>query len=207
MIGPALCLAAAELTDALDPAANFTPTTVAPALALIIGAWAAGRVLRDRSRMLSALAETAVAIEREHELVVRSARTSERARVARELHDAVARAMTVIVLQAGAARRVWESDQDLAREHTETLRKTVSELITELRATAVALDRATDAGARNLERLIGRPRQPGCTWSAFRLLVFDRTSWAAISRHGGHGVPPGAVGCSHGGSGEADVES
>lgn len=159
--GLALCLAAAGLADAVDPAAKFNPTTVAPALALIIGAWTAGRVLRDRSRMLGALTDTAMAIEHEHEQLAQTARVSERARVARDLHDTVAHAMTVIVLQAGAARRVWENDPDLAHQHAGTLRNTVSELITELRAMALALDRPTAASVMGLERLIERARTSG----------------------------------------------
>jgi signal transduction histidine kinase len=160
-VGLALCLAAAELADAVDPAAKVNPTTAAPGLALIIGTWTAGRILRDRSRMLSALADTAIALQHEHKQLARSARAAERARVARELHDAVAHAMTVIVLQAGAARRVWESDPDLAHQHAGTLHETVSELITELRATALALDRAPDASVTRLERLIERARSSG----------------------------------------------
>jgi signal transduction histidine kinase len=159
--GLGLCLVAAACGDAVDPAASFDAVTIGPALALVAGAWAAGRVLRDRGRMLERLADTAAGIEEEREQLAAGARTAERTRVARELHDAVAHAMTVIVLQAGAARRVWSSDPALATEHTATMRKTVSELITELRAMMIALAGGEQAGSDQLERLLERAGASG----------------------------------------------
>jgi signal transduction histidine kinase len=152
---------AAACGDAVDPAASFDPVTIGPALALVAGAWAAGRVLRDRGRMLERLADTAAGIEDEREQLVSAARSSERTRVARELHDAVAHAMTVIVLQAGAARRVWSSDPALAGQHTATLRRTVSELITELRAMMIALAGGEHAENDRLDRLLERAGASG----------------------------------------------
>ena len=159
-VGLVLCLAFTGLADAVDPASSFDPSTVAPGFALVLGAWAAGRVLRDRSRMLGALADTAMAIEREREQLADTALAAERSQVARELHDAVGHAMTVIVLQAGAARRVWTSDPGLAQRHAGTLRATVSELVTELRALLVTLG----GGAVRIGRarqLIERARATG----------------------------------------------
>jgi signal transduction histidine kinase len=159
--GLGLCLLVAAGGDAVDPASRFDPVTIGPDLALVVGAWAAGRVLRDRARMLERLADTAAGIEDEREQLAAGARTAERTRVARELHDAVAHAMTVIVLQAGAARRVWRSDPALANEHTVTLRKTVSELITELRAMMVALAGGEQPGIDRLDRLLERAGASG----------------------------------------------
>jgi len=160
-VGLALCLAVGGWADAVDPAANFNPTTIAPGLALIVGAWSAGRVLQDRSRLLGALADTAAGIEDEREQMARAALAAERTRVARELHDAVAHAMAVIVLQAAAARRVWRSDPELAAEHAATLRSTVSELISELRTMIVALAGSEQAGVDRLDRLLQRARTSG----------------------------------------------
>jgi signal transduction histidine kinase len=108
--------------------------------------------------MLGALADVAVAIEDERVRLARAALGAERARAARELHDAVAHAMTVIVLQAGAARRVWSSDPDLAQQHAATLRATVRELVSELREMLVMLGGGPDAEIDDLERLIERAR-------------------------------------------------
>lgn len=181
IVGLVLCLAAAGLGDAADPAATFHATTVTPGLALVVGAWTAGRLLRDRSRMLSALADTAVAVEDEREQLARVALAAERSRAARELHDAVAHAMTVIVLQAGAARRVWHQDPELAQQHARTLGTTVSELVTELRAMLVALGSSGDAGINRLEQLIERARTSGLHVGLE--VTGDRTALAPALQH------------------------
>ena len=160
-VGLALCLAATGLADTVDPSTTFDPSTVAPGFALVVGAWTAGRVLRHRSRMLSALADTADAIEDERASMARAAVAAERARAARELHDAVAHAMTVIVLQSGAARRVWDSNPELAAQHVEILHETVCQLVAELRAMLVELGAGNDADTTGFEQLIDRARAAG----------------------------------------------
>ncbi|NEC10324.1 histidine kinase dimerization/phosphoacceptor domain-containing protein, partial [Streptomyces sp. SID7909] len=55
-----------------------------------------------------------------------------RNRLARELHDSVGHALSAVTLQAGAARRVLDSDPGFVREALtaieETTRRTVGEL-------------------------------------------------------------------------------
>jgi signal transduction histidine kinase len=76
----------------------FTP-------ALFAVAWLVGYALRDRAERSEMAEERALRAERERESAARVAVAEERARMARELHDVVAHAMSVMVLQVGAVRR------------------------------------------------------------------------------------------------------
>jgi len=67
-------------------------------------AWAAGFALRERSEKAEAAELRAMQAEREREATARVAVAEERARIARELHDIVAHAVSVMVLQVGAVR-------------------------------------------------------------------------------------------------------
>jgi signal transduction histidine kinase len=66
--------------------------------------WLAGYALRERAAQAEAAEERAAQAERERETAARIAVAEERARVARELHDVVAHAVSVMVLQVGAVR-------------------------------------------------------------------------------------------------------
>ena len=64
--------------------------------------FAIGRIVWNRRRRL----------DREREVATRDAVALERSRIARELHDVVAHSMSVMVVQAGAARAVLRKDPD-----------------------------------------------------------------------------------------------
>jgi signal transduction histidine kinase len=67
-------------------------------------AWATGFALRERAEQAEAAEERAAQAEREREAAARVAVAEERSRIARELHDIVAHAVSVMVLQVGAVR-------------------------------------------------------------------------------------------------------
>ncbi|MYV47844.1 sensor histidine kinase [Streptomyces sp. SID2888] len=71
--------------------------------------------------------------------------TTERLRIAREMHDTVAHSIGIIALQAGAATRVATTQPEAAREAMRAVETTGRETLAGLRRMLVAL-RAADAG-------------------------------------------------------------
>jgi signal transduction histidine kinase len=66
--------------------------------------WVAGFALRERAEQAEAAEVRAAVAERERDAAARIAVAEERVRIARELHDIVAHAVSVMVLQVGAVR-------------------------------------------------------------------------------------------------------
>jgi signal transduction histidine kinase len=84
------------------------------------------RVLGDRERR-------ARLAERERDIAAREAVVEERGRIARELHDAIAHNVSMMVVQAGAERRVLDSDDGPTREVLETIEQIGRTALTEMR--------------------------------------------------------------------------
>jgi signal transduction histidine kinase len=100
-----------------------------------LGAWAAGRASQARRRQVQRL-------ERERQ-TTREAITAERRRVARELHDIVSHAVTVIVLQAAGAARVAKTDFHQVTRSLAHIETTGKQAMTELRRLLGVLDAAS----------------------------------------------------------------
>jgi signal transduction histidine kinase len=77
-----------------------------PALLLPGAAWGAGRALRERELVATQLAERARELEEERGAHAALSVRYERARIAAELHDIVAHAISVMVIQASAGQRL-----------------------------------------------------------------------------------------------------
>jgi len=76
-------------------------------------AWLLGRYLRVRSQQTQNLLDQ---VERERQESLAAAVRDERTRVARGLHDVIAHHLSLMVIQAGGARRLVEQDPGRAKE-------------------------------------------------------------------------------------------
>lgn len=92
-----------------------------PAIFLPGAAWFAGRALRDREEVARRLSERARELEEEREAHVRLSVRYERTRIAAELHDVVAHALSVMVVQASAGQRLAAVDAELTAEAFEAI--------------------------------------------------------------------------------------
>ena len=84
-------------------------------LVLTVPGYLAGTALRLRRQTAEALAERGRELDRERERYTAVAVRNERARIARELHDIVGHALSVMVVQAAAGQRLVDHAPDAAR--------------------------------------------------------------------------------------------
>ena len=101
-VGLVLTLGSSALLIYNDPDHSAAQLVFTPLLFGI--GWLAGFALRERAEEAEAAEARAAQAEREREGAARIAVAEERARIARELHDIVAHAVSVMVLQVGAVR-------------------------------------------------------------------------------------------------------
>ncbi|MFD7655970.1 sensor histidine kinase [Actinosynnema sp. NPDC059797] len=170
--------------------------------ALPLSAWVAGRWVRT-SR------EHAKDLEARRELEARQAVVEERARIARELHDVVSHAVTVMVLQAAGGRRALHRDPARAERVFDTIGQVGEQAMGELRRMLGVL--RTDgpdepeppgSGVADLPRLLGpvravgidvelrvegepRALEPGVDLAVYRVVQEGLTN---VTKHAGAGA-------------------
>ena len=96
-------------------------------------AWLAGYALRERAEQAEAAEQRAIQAEREREAAARVAVAEERARIARELHDIVAHAVSVMVLQVGAVSHRLPDSLAEDREALRSVERAGRTALTEMR--------------------------------------------------------------------------
>ena len=107
-----------------------------------VAAWIAGFALRAREDQVTAAEVRAVRAEDERESAARVAVAEERARIARELHDVVAHAVSVMVLQVGAVRHKLPDSLD--REALRSVERAGRTALAEMRRLLAAMRREGD---------------------------------------------------------------
>jgi signal transduction histidine kinase len=125
--------AALGVSLGLQSTPTVTPSTWVSTLLALTVAWLAGDNLRVRRQRWEALQARARRLEEEREERARQAVTEERLRIARELHDVVAHAMSVIAVQAGVANHVIDSRPELARQALGTVETNTRAALVEMR--------------------------------------------------------------------------
>ena len=142
-LGVALTLAASAVAlVAPDPDvplwAEALGVAVVYALLVLIGLY-----VRSRRQLVASLMLQAAATRREQEALGDSARSAERARIAREMHDALGHRLSVIAMHAGAL----ESRADLSAQDTRTaagvVRESAHQAMSELRQVLGVLNEAS----------------------------------------------------------------
>jgi signal transduction histidine kinase len=157
-IGLAL-IVAADLASSAGPGGsikNSVPFTVVTVVAMLLVRWVIGE--RERRAQLA---------ERERDVAAREAVVGERARIARELHDAIAHNVSMMVVQAGAERRVLDGQQDATGEVLQTIEEIGRGALTEMRRLVGMLREGGEdqlspqPGLGDLPRLAAQVREAG----------------------------------------------
>lgn len=144
LVGVAGAVVLLTLSTLQDPDVR-TLSDVGFFVVLIGGPWAAGRAMQHRRAQERVLKRRTVELEQTQEERARAAVLEERSRIARELHDIVAHALSVMVLQARGGRTVLATEPDEAREAFDTIEATGREALTEARR-LVGMLRVEDEG-------------------------------------------------------------
>jgi signal transduction histidine kinase len=177
-------------------------------LVLFGGCWALGRIVRGRARQTAELRARTEQLERERAERERDAVARERVRIARELHDVVAHSVSVMVVQAGAARSVLPRDPGASVQALTAVEDTGREALAEmrrllgiLRPDGADVEHSPQPSLERLGALVARSRDagldvevsvegeagplaPGVDLTAFRLVQEGLTN---ALKHGGRG--------------------
>jgi signal transduction histidine kinase len=125
--------------ETFSRAGAFSPYVAYTLLSFLLNAlyfWGAyyfGERSYQQMRERAALEERTAELEREREVTAAQAVALDRVRIARELHDVVAHHVSLMGVQAGAARTVMERDPSQSREILEGVETSAREALGELR--------------------------------------------------------------------------
>ncbi|HSK25486.1 MAG TPA: sensor histidine kinase [Jiangellales bacterium] len=147
------------------------PASILVNVFAFVAAWALGRGVRNRRAYTEELVHRAERLERTRAAEVRAALAEERARIARELHDVVAHHVSVMTVQAAAARRTLERDPVRSSEAMAAVEHTGRDALAEMRRIVGVLrgpepdpprpGMAPQPGLQDLPALVGQLRDAG----------------------------------------------
>src|SRR5579871_31098 len=109
--------------------------------------WIMGLLFRQRLLRVAELQAHADRLQLEHAEKAQWAVVEERSRIARELHDVISHSVSVMVIQAGAARHTLDSADEEVRESLQSIETAGREALAELRRLLGILRRPDDEPA------------------------------------------------------------
>ena len=132
-------------------------------------AWYFGNTSWSRAGDREQLRRRTLELARERDESAHRAVLAERVRIARELHDVVAHHVSLMGVQAGAARRVLDRDPELTRQTLGVIEESGRSAVEELRRLLIVLREnaettpaaATSLGIEALPQLLESARSPG----------------------------------------------
>ena len=132
--------------------------------------WGAGVMIRLRLERERLLRERNAALQRDQEAQARAAVAAERARIARELHDVVAHAISVTVMQARGGRAMLGRDETEVRRALDAIEQTNTAALSDMRRLLAVLRDTEDhhdgraapqPSLANLDHLVEQVRATG----------------------------------------------
>jgi signal transduction histidine kinase len=182
--------------------------------ALLGASWLGGRTVRASRLRAAELQQLAAQLAREREEKAELAVALERSRLARELHDVVAHAVSVMVVQAGGVRGMLRAEQEEERDALAAVESTGRQAMAELRRVLGILrggdgvgldppprlahldrliDQVSGTGVRVELEVAGTPRSlaPGLELCAYRVVQEALTN---VVKHAGRATAHVTVG-------------
>lgn len=162
-------LGAAIALVGIEELYNSEPTTGSGVVLLLtFVVWYVGTRIRLRGEYLRSLQERALHLEKEQAAEADKAVAEERRRIARELHDIVAHQVSLMTVQAGAAKTVAAKDSLAATEAMASVEKAGRQALDELRHLLGVLRTERDVnelgpqpGLANIHGLVDELRKAG----------------------------------------------
>jgi len=116
-----------------DGAAAFLTLSFTIAVS-VVAAWALGTLRRSRLQHRAGLAEQARLRELERQQELRLAASTERTRIAREMHDVVAHSLSVVIAQADGGRYAGRASPETALTTLESIAATGRQALSDMRS-------------------------------------------------------------------------
>ncbi|HWK76890.1 sensor histidine kinase [Microbacterium sp.] len=142
------------IAGAMSPYLAFMLLNLLINVLYFAGAYFFGEHAWNSAMQRQALEQRTVDLEREREVTAAQAVALERVRIARELHDVVAHHVSVMGVQAGAARMVIDQDPAKSKEMLGGIETSAREAISELRHLLETL-RSSDAEGDDAPSTVG----------------------------------------------------